>query len=485
MSSYISISSLSYQQKVFLRDDLTIKSKGNRYQKPEPIKCYSNVQGVIRIPFNYYMKLTGNAPNSWIEHNGNKGKFTGKLFEYQKEVTNKAESVLLANGSVILQLRTGFGKTIIFIYLACTVGYQSIFLYTRDILRKQIIKSIEDFSTMTYHVVGAKEKKREKNKNPRIVSLESADIIVCSNKLTGKIPKEVKQKIGLMAIDECHMFCTEINLHVMMEFTPRFCIFLTATFKKDNRLDRMIELISGEDTIIKYKNNIPFEVYTVHTGLHLLRDYVIEDADDVNKIWKYLLDMQTLSIRRTYIIISLILHLVSVEDRKVLAMTTRKGIASRLKNILDANEQESAIMIGNAKEYSDSKILIGTIGKIGTGFDEQAACTDFAGERLNTEIIINSNKSEPVFTQIVGRVLRSKDPKVYLIVDDDSISQRHYDKFVEWAQDNCGVFREFDIEVLDDIDVNGIPNHAEYDMYPEEDIETEEIEIDDNSDDDE
>lgn len=472
MCSYISILQITKQQKIKIRDELTIETKKDKFKRSVPIKCFKYLPNQqIRVPFNFYLKLTNKLPNDEIDHKITDAKFTGSLYEYQKDVTARGLEVLQEHGSVILQLRTAFGKTIICLYLGCYVGYQMIFLYTRKILKTQIIESIKEFTTLKYHIVGIKKNN---------TTIEDADIIICSNKLVDKIPSELRTRIGLLIVDECHTFCTEQNFNILMKFTPRFCMFLTATFERDNGLEKMIELISGEDTRIIYRNNVPFNVYRINTGLHLMRDFKITSKDDVIKIWKHLLDKQTKSVHRNVLVVKLVKYL---SDRKICILTARKKMAMLIKELLIEEGEDVATMISNQDSYSDSRILIGTISKIGTGFDEKSACPDFNGKRIDCLIHMTSNKSEPVFAQTVGRGLRSNNLKVFTIVDNDNTSIKHDEMFCNWAEDNCGTVYDFDLGLLYGINVNGISDYELYDEFEiEDDEDSESVEDNDNDD---
>lgn len=432
MSSYISVLSLTAKQKAKIHNDLIIKQKKDNYNpNPKQLKCYIIDGDNLHLPFNYYFKNFG-IPNEDIDHVKITSNFTGKLYPYQEKIALETKEILSENGSVILNLRTGFGKSIFSIYLVCMIGYKCLLLNNISIVSTQFVDTIVNHSTLKYHIVG-KTKKRKRGKNE--VSIEDADIIICSSMMVEKIPN--RDKIGVLLVDECHKFCTENNMNILLSLTPKICIFMSASMK-ENGLEKILYMIAGKNNIVKYTNDIPFNVYKVNTGVNLIRNFVIRDKNDRNKIWNELVTRQTLSKYRNEVVVELVKELVNI-GKKVCVMCCRVSSAKLLKYLL--SDMKVDMLIGNMKTYNDSDVLIGTIPKIGTGFDEKSSCFDFNGVRINCLVLVSSNKSNLIFTQVVGRGLRSNDLDVYNIVDEDGISKKHFGKFTEWCSDNLGTVR--------------------------------------------
>ena len=83
-------------------------------------------------------------------------------------------------------------------------------------------------------------------------------------------------------------------------------------------------------------------------------------------------------------------------------------------------------LYGSQKKYSNADILIGTTKKIGTGFDEANACSDFKGKPSNVLVMVNTCKEWQTKDQFFGRIMRSDNPMIVWLYDDIPILDRHF-----------------------------------------------------------
>ena len=60
-----------------------------------------------------------------------------------------------------------------------------------------------------------------------------------------KIPQEIKNMISVVIIDELHLVCIESQMSVLLGCTPKYIIGLTATFERDDGLEKMSQAILG------------------------------------------------------------------------------------------------------------------------------------------------------------------------------------------------------------------------------------------------
>jgi superfamily II DNA or RNA helicase len=116
-------------------------------------------------------------------------------------------------------------------------------------------------------------------------------------------------------------------------------------------------------------------------------------------------------------------------EKKFLILTWRTDHAMELYNTLNnIYKIKTAIMVRNMKEYSDSKVLVGNISKIGTGFDEANYCYDFSGLAIDCLILVASTKKVSLLKQLIGRAFRSDSPIIVDFVDNIGIIKRHFNE---------------------------------------------------------
>ena len=100
--------------------------------------------------------------------------------------------------------------------------------------------------------------------------------------------------------------------------------------------------------------------------------------------------------------------------------------------------EDRSLMIGSMKSYKNARALIGTIPKIGTGFDEATACADYDGKRLSWLLVGLSIKSDVILEQCVGRVMRAANPVVIVFVDNNPIAKKHWKAENKWFAKSGG-----------------------------------------------
>ena len=111
-----------------------------------------------------------------------------------------------------------------------------------------------------------------------------------------------------------------------------------------------------------------------------------------------------------------------------------------LYEVLKARGQSVAILAGNKNRYVDSRILIGTVSKISTGFDCKNVSENFDGIDIQLMILCGSTKSHNIHIQSIGRAFRSDSPIIVDISDSDSISKRHWtERKKNYLQMNCEI----------------------------------------------
>ena len=386
----------------------------------DPILFYSIEGEDIIIPYTFYRVLTNRQPNADIKYPIVNYNFTQKLLDRQTSAVTECLEQLTTTGTTLLAAYPAFGKTVVGAYLTSKLNVIPLIIYHREILQPQWYSTFKDFTDAKIWVVG----------QPRP---DEANVILCMDTQFKHIPPHILSMIGCLVIDEAHAFCTPGHIDCWLKVQPKYVITLTATPDRDDGMHSIREAVCGMHGVYRLSTK-PFTVIRFLTGIKPILNKNSQGTLDWADLTKQLC---TNELRNSYIL-SLIQ---SNPDFKILVLTWSQSHAFLLHKWLQEMNISAAVMAGNLHTYSDSRVLVGTISKIGTGFDEKAACENFGGERINLLILVGSTKSEKVIEQTVGRVFRSESPYVICFVDDVPTIKRHWGIFKKWA-----LFRNATIE---------------------------------------
>ena len=379
----------------------------------------------IILPFFFASQMTQKRSNFHLQHPNITFTFTENLYEIQDDIAKQALSELSNKGTTILNLYTGSGKTVVGIYLAAKLQKLTLILVASLILIPQWKTTLKDFSDATFWVVG---------EEPPPV----AHVIICMYTQFSKLPSEYVKNIGTVIIDEAHEFCTEKRINCLLGTTPQYVIAMTATLERPDGMHSMIHLICGTEAIKKISKK-PFNVFKYNTGISVIFKNNKMGEPDWNDIKRKLTDDQI----RNKQIIKIV---TSNPSFKILILTWLVDHVTYLTQELIKVGENIDYMAGNKKSYSDSRILIGTIDKIGTGFDEKTACANFNGFRINMLLLVGSIKSLGLLEQVAGRVFRSEFPQIIHFVDDMKIIENHWKQDQKWYKSRNGNIIEFNSE---------------------------------------
>lgn len=101
-------------------------------------------------------------------------------------------------------------------------------------------------------------------------------------------------------------------------------------------------------------------------------------------------------------------------NNKFIILTRRVEHGAALVKMFRENDISADTMMGTKKSYVNSRVLIGTFSKIGTGFDEKTSSASvFKGNVSDSLILCHSVKKEANFEQFRGRVMRTDNPTIY------------------------------------------------------------------------
>ncbi len=380
----------------------------------EPINGFINAREKVYIPLCFGKKLMGENYKNPNEKNWKTADidFTGKLFCHQIDVADTIESKLRATSGSVLGLYPGFGKTVVGAYIASKIKMRTAIVFTQKVLDEQWLKTFQNFTKTS--IWSCNSNKQYNNEDVLLLMVGSIS----------KLSDDVRSSIGFLIIDEAHQFCTEIRFSSLLLLQPQFVLAETATLKREDGLELLIQSMCGFDGVFK-SNLKPFTVVEIRTHISPEVKYNAQGVTDWSTLTKSLAE----SPQRQKLIIDLVhKHL----DRKILILTSSKNLVQSLSSLLTEAKITNDTMFGNKKSYSDSNVLIGTYSKIGTGFDEANACSNFSGRRIDLVFLVFSTKNEALLEQNIGRAFRSEMPMIFDFIDKSTILSKHYSKRKKW-----------------------------------------------------
>lgn len=399
-----------------------VPKKGRNYGAQEELKrldCITQLDHeVYGVPFNYVIRTYG--PNIIPADKFHKVPQWNINFiprDYQVSVIKEATQQLNKQRSCILQVYPGFGKTHTSLFLAGKINRKHhyatcIVLPDNKGIKAGWIKLLQELK-INFAMLGE-----------NVENLKDVQVFVTMKTALTKIPREVLKLIGVLIIDEAHLFCTNIAIQQLLRFTPAYVIMLTATFIREDNLHKALELIAGKETIIR-KDPKPFLIFKISTPF-TPEDYRITTR---GKMWSDVQKKYDLMEERTEMICNFVKW---NSDLKILILTKHVERAKLLCSELNSKNIKCSMLAGNKDSYDDNGILVATFSKVGTGYDEQNACLTWNGKRLELLIIDASVKK---IEQYAGRVARSNNPCIIFPVDNLSNNKQHYRECAKWWSD--------------------------------------------------
>ena len=343
----------------------------------------------VAIPFSYYLHHFNKYPNDEKKISEIKSKFQLELFDRQKEIRPEIFDILNQERSIILSLFTGYGKTLMAIYIACKIGLKTLVIDHRVVLTDQWENSIQKAcgNTAKIQVLTAKSKI-----DPQ------ADFYIINAINVPKRELSDFEDIGLLIMDEAHLLVTEKYSKALFYVQPKYLVALTATPVRTDGKDRVLEVTVGPNIIYRSLNAM-FNVYLYHTNF--IPKVEKTERGDLN--WNSVLESQSNNEHRNNIIIDLVRYFCT---RNILVLCKRKDHAELLCRKMKSKNIDADTFMGSKRVVNfDCRVLLATYSKGGVGFDNP-----------KLDMLIVAGDVEESWIQYLGRVFR-KEYHFPIIVD--------------------------------------------------------------------
>jgi superfamily II DNA or RNA helicase len=408
------------------------KNFHKNYTTPkEPVVMYYIDNDKIYLPYRFCCGLFNNIFNHDKKHmviiNDNQPEFTAILKPHQIPQALESLDYVKKYSTVTLGLPPGEGKTMLGSWLIYMLSLMFLVIVPREKLVDQwwqtFFKSIPGIADRIYKV--------GETYNSKLHPLG----FICLDTRIHLIPEEFKPYIGTIIYDEMHMLCTPTSVRTLLpkNIEPKYLIAETATLERTDGMHSMAQTIVGLHGIFKISNK-PYRIYRIDTNV-----MVDEVAGKRGLDFTDLIKKLSANNLYNYIILNIIKTNL---QHKYIILTRLSEHANNLCRWLREMGISADTLVGNKNNYNDSKVLIGTIGKISTGFDEETSCPNFEGIRSNVLIIVPSVKEYQLFEQSRGRVMRSDNPKVIWINPKNKVIRNHFYGLKKWMNETNGVIIE-------------------------------------------
>jgi len=401
MSITIPLTILSDEEITMINKELTIKIE-DKY-KYGPVKYmipFSLENDHVTIPFHYAVNTLGVSRPTRSTFGTLNTYFNADLRDEQVTVKNEAIKILNNEGSVILSMYCGFGKTITGLNIACKIRFRTLIVVNKIVLMTQWKQSITDFCNDAKIQLLKPGCELDPNMDFYIVNAINIE----------KFPRRSLEHIGTVIVDEAHLIMAERISKCLNHVTPRYLIGLTATPYRPDGFNRLLDFYFGSNKIIRELQR-EHKVYKVDTGFKP----EIELGMNGKVNWCKVLESQAMDESRNDLIVDIIEYF---KDRNILVLVKRVEHGCTLERMLKEKGETVTSLLGKNQTFdSSARILIGTSSKVGTGFDHP---------KLDTLLL--AADVEEYFIQYLGRCMRTKDGVPYVIdlVDDNSILKKHY-----------------------------------------------------------
>ena len=378
-------------------DELTVKAEVNPLfnTDPQPFPVFENREdGTVAVP-RYWGEENFGRPKRLFGHveKAENLVFKGSMrSDLQNDAVNKTIEQLSTHGGGVLSLCTGFGKTIISLYIACALKVKTLVIVHKQFLLDQWEERIKTF--VPFARIGRVQQKIE--------DVENCDIVIgmLQSVAMRQYDDDTFSDFGFVIFDEVHVVPAPVFSRALLKLCVPYMLGLSATPIRKDGLSRVIHWFIGP------------------TFFH----YALSGQDDVTvRVSKFKVDRKlptnmaaaTTIIcnisQRNDLIIKEVCSLVFA-GHKVILLSDRRAHCEALRIKLKKEDIEGALYLGGMKNFelresAKRGVLLCTYGIAKEGLDIPSL----------DALILATPRSDVV--QACGRILHGKTTLSPVIID--------------------------------------------------------------------
>ena len=380
-------------------------------QKDESFKVYKENAAKFYLPPFYGIQKFGKPEINTLNTRGLPIDllFYGTLRKEQQKVADTSIVHLKKHGGGILQLRCGFGKTIIALHLFVRLKVKVLVIVNKEFLLNQWKERIQQFIPDAR--IGTLQAK--------MIDVDNRDIVIgmLQSVSDGKYPQETYETFGLCCFDECHHLGAKVFSRALDITRTRYMLGLTATPDRKDRLRKVFDWQLG-DVICKVEAKVTQHVYVnvqtfddpnirkneygKITFQHEGRTVLYEEKPTLRmKVLSFLIQ----STERMDALMFTVLQYAQDTKRRILILSERRKHLEDMGTYIGNHNVEYGFYWGGVKQAqldqaAQKQVVLGTYHMASEGMDIPW---------LNT-VVLASPKSD--VKQSVGRILRKTDHEV-------------------------------------------------------------------------
>lgn len=354
-----------------------------------------------------------------------------KYLEHIQFDSNKESNNNINKTGGLLELHTGFGKTLIAMYLISQLKYKTIIIVQKEFLMEQWIENI--CRSLPNARIGKIQ--------GETIDIENKDIVIgmLQSLSMKEYPSSIFSSFGFLIVDEVHHISSNVFSKALFKINTYYTLGLSATMDRKDKTDWVFKLFLGDIIHKEKQRDIDYGV-VVRAVEYKMDDSLYEniqcDAKGnplyscmISKICEYNL--------RTHFILRLIYDTLKENpNQQIMVLAQNRNILNYLYELITKNTGNTG-NTGNKPLDISIGYYLGGMKKIDLKISESKtiilATYAMASEALDiktlTTLFMITSKSDIV--QSVGRILRDKNessPVIYDIIDSHQIFKNQWRK---------------------------------------------------------